>query len=214
MPQKVLVISDTHLTKRFNQRKFDILSRLISDCDQLILNGDFYEEYSMTFEEFLNSGWSKLFPLMKARNAICIVGNHDMALPKEQYQQFCAQVLTKYELQNGGVNFYFTHGHGLDDRPHPSNDTPKFLRRLLSNLAKMGAELLGQGHLVIYKPFNRRIKKWKQVHMYPADWLITGHTHFAEVDNDARYANSGLFLSPRIYSYLVIENGRVFLKYK
>ena len=39
MNEKVLVISDTHLTSKFGQAKFDFLFELISSFDKVIING-------------------------------------------------------------------------------------------------------------------------------------------------------------------------------
>ena len=38
---KILVISDLHLTTRFDQKKCEFLEKLISRADKVIINGDF-----------------------------------------------------------------------------------------------------------------------------------------------------------------------------
>ncbi len=40
---RILVISDTHLTHKFDQRKFEYLLSIISQADKVIINGDFWD---------------------------------------------------------------------------------------------------------------------------------------------------------------------------
>lgn len=71
-----LVISDTHLGKY--DRKMDLFLRnLIKDYDRIILNGDFYDCWLVSFEEFISSEYSELFKILKSKETIYIYGNHD-----------------------------------------------------------------------------------------------------------------------------------------
>ena len=64
---KILIFSDSHLSPRFNQAYFNKLANLIEQADQVIINGDFWEGYFYSFDEFLNS--NKLnFDLPKIEN--------------------------------------------------------------------------------------------------------------------------------------------------
>ena len=64
---KILVISDSHLDQNFEQDKLIFLKQLVESVDQVIINGDFWEGYSISFEEFLNSPWKELLPLLKKK---------------------------------------------------------------------------------------------------------------------------------------------------
>lgn len=210
---KSLVISDTHLRRGFDRKKCEILRKLINECDKLIIVGDFYEEYATTFYDFVHSKWAELFPLMLEKETVCVLGNHDPNLQSEAYGYFCTDVVERYEMESGGTKFTFIHGHCFDRDASSPSRVPRMMRAVLSSMAKLGCAITGQRSLIIYKWLNSRIKHWKKRYMLSKDWLVTGHTHWAEVDYSARYANPGLFLSSRIYSYLIIENGAVTLRY-
>ena len=62
---KILVFSDTHLSSTFEEKKFNLLKEIISRADRVIINGDFWEGYLISFKEFLDSRWKELFPLLK-----------------------------------------------------------------------------------------------------------------------------------------------------
>jgi len=64
------VISDTHLTNKFNENKFNKLRSIIESSDKIVLNGDFWDGYATDFEDFYNSKWSALFPLLKSKKTI------------------------------------------------------------------------------------------------------------------------------------------------
>ena len=69
---KTLIFSDTHLKTKFEQKKFNFLSNIIDDADAIIIAGDFWDGYYCSFDEFVNSEWSALFPLLKEKKAINI----------------------------------------------------------------------------------------------------------------------------------------------
>ncbi|KKP50689.1 MAG: hypothetical protein UR42_C0024G0015, partial [Candidatus Roizmanbacteria bacterium GW2011_GWA2_33_33] len=48
----ILVFSDTHLYLPFDGKKFNFLKKIISDSDQVIINGDFFDDYMISFDEF------------------------------------------------------------------------------------------------------------------------------------------------------------------
>ena len=64
---KILIFSDTHLTKRFEEKKYNLLVRLVSSSDRVIINGDFWDSWFVSFKDFLGSKWNKLFPLLRER---------------------------------------------------------------------------------------------------------------------------------------------------
>jgi len=69
---KILVFSDTHLTDRFDQGKFRFLQKIINFSDQVIINGDFWDSWFTNFDDFVNSEWRKLFPILLKKRAIYI----------------------------------------------------------------------------------------------------------------------------------------------
>src|SRR3990172_1424130 len=69
---KILVFSDSHLTDKFEEKKFYFLKKIIRQSDFVIINGDFWDGYLTTFNRFISSNWSKLFPLLKLNKILTI----------------------------------------------------------------------------------------------------------------------------------------------
>lgn len=69
---KTLIFSDTHLTKKFDLKKFLFLKRIIESADQVIINGDFWDSWFSDFNGFLKSGWKDLFHSLKEKETIYI----------------------------------------------------------------------------------------------------------------------------------------------
>lgn len=107
-----LVFSDTHFTKKFHQRQFDALKKLISESDKIIINGDFWEGLSISFDEFLKSEWNKLFPLLKQKDTVYIYGNHDDKIFSDnRVYQFCNKAVDEYYMDAPRQKYLFKHGH-------------------------------------------------------------------------------------------------------
>lgn len=214
MNGKILIFSDTHLTTKFNPKKFELLRGIINSCDQVIINGDFYDGFVIDFKRFVASPWKQLFPLLKQKNAIYLPGNHDRSLPDHSYELFCSKVVEKFDFEQSGVTFHVFHGDGVDrtfDVRHPN--IPLWLKKIFSNPDETICKIFGRRFLRVYSGENRILKQWKLKNLRRNEWLICGHTHLAESDESARYANSGLFLSEKLASYLIVENGSVSLHY-
>jgi len=67
---KILIFSDTHLTSKFDQEKFDFLKKIVNSSDRVIINGDFWDSWFTNFDDFVKSRWNKLFPLLKKKNTM------------------------------------------------------------------------------------------------------------------------------------------------
>lgn len=210
--EKIVVISDLHLTKRFDPAKFELIKKIILDADQVIINGDLWEGFGMNLREFLDSRWKVLFPIFKQKRSIYLFGNHD---PKgtEDYSVLAENVATSYEFSQNGIEFYIAHGDLLDptlDMRHPN--LPKWMLNLGSVVERLLIRVIGRSYLNIYKTSNQKMKDWHRSNQ-SGKWLICGHSHLPEIDETTRFANSGIFLQPGLASYLVIQSGKVELKY-
>lgn len=209
---KILVISDLHLTTKFSKKKFELLRKVIGDCDQLIINGDLWEGFAITSEQFISSEWRILFPLFKKKKAIYIFGNHDPEEGEVDYQSFADLAVKSYEFSQNGQSFYVTHGDYFDrtlDIRHPN--LPKWLLNFGTSIEQFVISVFGRAYLRIYQKSNNKMKTWHRNNKTES-WLICGHSHLAEVDNQNKFANSGLFLQAGLASYLIIEKGRVKLE--
>jgi predicted phosphodiesterase len=180
-----LVISDTHLCDPFEPKKQAFLQKLFSQHDRIILNGDFWEGYWYTFDEFLNSKWSSLFSTLKKKQTIYIYGNHD----RENYsdsrrEQFCVQAVWRYEETIGDIRYIFEHGNRLalkfDEKVHmqrvsriffiPLYLTEMFIVRILG---------LKFFHMMFGK-LNRKIKRLIKHELKDGEIFVCGHTHVKE----------------------------------
>ena len=208
---KILVFSDSHLDHNFEPEKLSFLQKRIEESDQVILNGDFWEGYSISFEYFLKSDWRKLFPSLKKKQTIYIYGNHDKkTLSDERVKQFCDTAIMQYRLKTKQFTYVFEHGNRVvpffDDLLHIKR-LPTWLNDFLAGSESRAVQLLGEQALPdLYGKFNMDAKKKIPKLFKPSEVLVCGHTHVAEVDLANRFVNSGL-VRHGLAQYLIFENG-------
>lgn len=221
---KILLFSDTHLTKSFEENKFIFLKKIIAQADRVIILGDFWEGSLTTFDEFVKSDWVKLFPLLKEKHTVYIYGNHDRKeLSDERVSLFSDMQTDKYKLDINGRTFVLEHGDSFF-RKHITYYltyggplkaffmsklfiTWQFL--ILENfLTKVfGTTFLKKRSL----RFNRYIKKGMIKEFKKGEILICGHTHAAEIDLDNNFINTGI-VRHGLGQYVLIDDGEVYLK--
>ncbi|MBU0974482.1 metallophosphoesterase family protein [Patescibacteria group bacterium] len=214
---KTLIFSDSHLTHRFDQELFDYISNLIKDADQVIINGDFWDGYLTTYRRFIKSPWSQLFPLLKAKNAVYIFGNHDKKkFMHGKHDLFSVEQSEDYEFKSGSRDFYVTHGHLIS----PTYDNilffrnPMFVRFLykififLTNKIVVFAKLfnifdykINLKKLAIFKDFSDKDKKDGQ-------YFIFGHCHMPVINISENFIILGP-LQKKQRSYCLIEDGYI-----
>lgn len=209
---KYLIFSDTHLDRNFDKKKFEFLQKIIALGDIVIINGDFWEGYSCTFDEFVRSPWKKLFPLLKKKNTVYIFGNHD----KKEYADkrvhlFSVEQTRKYTFQSGENIFHLEHG----DRIIPFGDDIIFKRmsqtvsNFLTFLEYLSVKISGMRLIrLVYQQFNEQLKKKVASLLKKNEYLICGHTSSSEIDLKNHYINSG-WIKHGIGQYLIIEDGKV-----
>ena len=204
---RYLIFSDTHLTPKYEPKKFEVLKDAIQQADTVIINGDFWEGMACNFNDFITSDWSKeLFPLLKKKKAIYLFGNHDKeSLADSRTNLFSDKQMKKYSFKSGKNTYFVEHGDFILHLP----DLPTFLRVILESIENIIVRVLGKVFIrFAYARFNNHIKS-KILGKYKEDeFLVTGHTHFAEIDLENHYINSG-FNHYGISQYLFIENGKV-----
>jgi UDP-2,3-diacylglucosamine pyrophosphatase LpxH len=208
--QKVVIISDLHLGGRFNQAKFELIQKAIQGGDKLIINGDLWEGFDITFEQFLASGWRQLFPLFKEKKAVYLTGNHDPLQANPATERFAVQTAKKYQFSQNDAQFLVIHGDLFEpnlDLRHPN--LPRWLLSLGSKFERLVIKLFGRNYLKFYLQSNKKMKNWRRAYLDPSVWLICGHSHLAEINQADKYANSGIFLASGLASYLVVEDGAV-----
>lgn len=213
-----LVISDLHLDSQFEESRFSRLVELISPVDRVVICGDLWEGYHISFDEFLNSRWSQLFSLLRSKQTVYIYGNHDRAdKSDDRVSDFCVQATTQYKTTIGTRHFIFEHG----DRLSPKIDAvlgitkPNPVYFAISELVQLAfVKILGvRGFWLLYYGQNEKIKRAsvKQFGHLGDYMYICGHTDCAEIDRARHFANSGFCKYGHIQYLLIGEDGEVTL---
>jgi len=213
---KLLVLSDTHLDHKYEHEKFRRLENLISESDQVILNGDFWEGYDFTFEDFLKTPWVKLFPLLKSKKTIYLFGNHDKEIfIDNRIFQFCELADHQHITKIANTNFIFEHGdkYALKFDGTYHIERPKRIGFVAIELIhKWFVRLFGiRGVWILFGQLNNKVKRSiKEEFEHLGNYVfVCGHTHCAEVDIENHFANSG-FSKFGYLQYLTIDdNGKV-----
>jgi len=211
---KLLIISDLHLTTNFIKKKFNFLNKIISASDKVIINGDFWSAYYNTFDEFVNSPWNRLFPLLKSRGAIYIYGNHDRKnWCDARVNLFSIKQADEYKFKySDKLTLLFNHGHKYLGDSVSNEKFMSFWRKYKIDVIKYLFESLFLrifGRFIYYpaRLLNKKIKE--RVGDLGNDiYLVTGHTHWRELDLKNRFLNSGI-IHAGVASYIVIENGEI-----
>ncbi len=212
---KYLIFSDTHLTDKFDQRKSDFLKKIISSADKVIIAGDFYEQYFIDLDGFINSQWQGLFPLLKEKKAVYLPGNHDFLSRTGKEYLFCDQIVDEYRFKSGDEEFLVQHGHriapGLEKFSFLPNIMRKFITRIHNlverYLIKITGWLAPSFYIYRYLDLKKTIN-YKKKRILKDEWLILGHIHLAFLNKKIKYANIG-FINLGLASYIIVENGEV-----
>lgn len=207
---KTLIFSDLHLTDKFESKKYQFLKKIISESDKVIINGDFWDSYLTTFNRFVKSPWKKLFPLLKSKDTVYIFGNHDKRVFANQDMRLFSSLQTdNYLLTINRKKYLIQHGNKI----YPALDDllglqkpPFWLIKFVNFGYKYLFKKFGKSFLkVAFSGSNRKIKKKIDNFVREKEILICGHTHYAEIDLDNRYANSGIFHFG-LAQYLIIDS--------
>jgi predicted phosphodiesterase len=208
---RYLVFSDSHLTHHFDTGKFNALKDAISPADRVVINGDFWDGFSTTFEKFVTSPLKdSLFPLLKKKKTVYIYGNHDA----KQYTDtrtslFSDRQVQSYAFESGDITVRCEHGNRLvplfDEWLHAR--MPVFINTIYSQYEKSMVGLFGKNYLkVAYSRFNTIAKKKSRNELKKNEYLAIGHTHYAEHDPESRFLNSGI-IQHNLAQYLYIKDG-------
>ncbi|KUK79839.1 MAG: Metallo-dependent phosphatase [Microgenomates bacterium 39_7] len=222
---KILIFSDTHLTNKFDQRKFNLLKEIINSSDQVVINGDFWDGWFTNFDGFINSQWKKLFPLLLKKNTVYLYGNHD---PPDwcdtRVNLFSVNSGESHDLLLSNAEYHIEHGHKLlkKRRSRLLKAYHSFLKKIetsafnriiynfLHLMEDLGYKLVGESLVTdsrIAKKNNEVLKQANQGNRF----LICGDTHCAQIDQNHLFANSGC-INYGYASYLLINDGEITLK--
>lgn len=194
----LVAFSDTHLTPRFNRKKFNYLFNLVKGADRVAILGDFWDGHRCRFDQFVRSPWRHLFPLLKSKNTIYTYGNHDLEeWCDERVNLFSTQQAPAVDLQIGTLNLHFEHGHRI--APDLLTRNPGLLEVPFIGWANsifleaIPMILVGDRWIRLRsKPCVQLLKERARELSAHGQWLVCGHSHVAEMDPTIKYANSGL----------------------
>ena len=215
----IAVISDTHLNTSFSQSKCETLQRIIRSVDLVVLNGDFWDGYEITFDQFLQSRWSVLFPLLKEKHAVYVFGNHDKeSFSDERRMQFCDHATHKHTIDHAGKHYVFEHGDQYVwkiDKVLKITRPVLWLNAVTEWIQKSFIQTVGiKGFWLLFGKMNRAIKRHVRKAGYhnPNTVFFGGHTHFAEIDLKNSFVNTGVFKYGYAQYALIHADGSVTLK--
>lgn len=198
---KILVFSDTHLYLPFDEKKFNFLKKIIDNSDQVIINGDFFDDYMISFSDFVNSPWNQLFPLLKNKKAVYIFGNHDQKKFSDQRLNLFSIVQTSiYYLSS--INYHFVFTHGQQFRKTPDLFVNKNLKPIVSLVVKIAhfnrqllTNIFGRLFLSLRFAYRNITTKERAIKtIKDNEFIVVGHNHWAEVDEKNHFACCGAIL--------------------
>jgi predicted phosphodiesterase len=210
---RTVIFSDTHLTAKFDQRKFNFLKNLISGFDQVIINGDFWDSYFVDFNLFMQSRWQELFTLLKAKQTVYLYGNHDpqKKATAELAGHFSNQQLKFYDFYNGKKLIHIEHGDRFllppQDR-YPWIKVPEFVKTAY-NLIEFASIKLLRGRTPDAWLEARYLRSKARSALGPDPYIILGHSHF--VFAAKKDFNCG-FIQHGCAYYIVIDAEQISLK--
>lgn len=215
----ILVFSDTHLYLPFDQKKFNFLKKIISQSDQVIINGDFFDDYMISFEDFINSQWKELFPLLKKKKAVYIFGNHDQEkFSDSRLNLFSDFQVSNYLLATSHYSLLFTHGQQF--RKTGDLFFPIIFKPFVSLVIKVAhicrqimVNIFGRKFLETRFAYRNIASKEKAIKTIKNnEFIIIGHNHWAEVDEKNHFTCCGAILYG-FAQYLTIdsESGKITL---
>ncbi|EKE13724.1 MAG: hypothetical protein ACD_12C00852G0007 [uncultured bacterium] len=208
----ILVFSDTHLYLPFDEKKFNFLKKIISNSDQVIINGDFFDDYMISFDDFINSPWNQLFPLLKSKKAIYIFGNHDQEKFSDQRLNLFSDVqVSNYQLPTTNYNLIFAHGQLF--RKTADLFIKQIFKPFVSIVVKIAhfsrqvlTNIFGRNFLQLRFAYRNIATKEKAVKTIKSnEFIIVGHNHWAEVDAQNHFACCGAILYG-FAQYLIIDS--------
>jgi len=206
---KTLIFSDTHLSHKFDRKRFDILLDLINSVDQVIINGDFWDNYLTTWDKFLNSEWNQLFPLLKQKKTIYIFGNHD----KEDWMDHRKSLFSdttdyKTVVTAGSLKLLIQHGDLIApsiEEMHPFVLLHERVVKATIRIYDSFASIFGSLYFKLGVLRNIQMRNWAIKNLKENQILVCGHTHLLEYNLNSKFVNTGL-IRFGILQYLIVED--------
>ncbi len=215
---KTLIFSDTHLGPRFEEKKFNFLKTRILEADKVIINGDFWEGYLYSFQQFINSPWSLLFPFLKKKGAVYLFGNHDKRAESDrEVDLFSVHHAEQYRHVLNGTTLVLEHGDRICKIAGDDSDLKRNKRlELMTRIADRIERVFTRNGLHNYKrhllgKYNKTIKEQLDKELKSHEIFVCGHTHLAEFNTREKFINSGI-VKHGVAQYLIINDKTIIPK--
>ncbi len=180
------------------------MCKVLAKHENVIINGDLWKYPATTFDRFVKSAWTQLFPLLKSKKTIYVIGNHDESRwLSEETALFASEVCYDYEVKTQECVYKITHGHMLStalraiDMYHANVGI--YFERVFKSFvisSKVQEQLVKKTGY----PNNpgsvftqHQMKKYAQKNLKPNEVLVVGHSHIPELDLANKFINTGFF---------------------
>lgn len=209
---RTLLFSDTHFSHIVDLKLLQYLKKRILSADRVIIVGDFWDVWHTSFDAFLASGWSEIFPLLKQRRTVYLWGNHD---PKKymdkRVKRFCSHIAREYIVKANGHRWIVTHGDIFTTtneqlfRVTHEHEWAKSILRVWERIEYFVARKIGDRGL---KMFDRKYDiAVRNAVKKDGRRYITGHTHVFRTDPTKKFLNTG-FCRHGLAQTIEIVNGK------
>lgn len=211
---KTLIISDLHLSHRFDAPRAEYLIKLLIAADRIILNGDFWDSHATTFDRFVKSPWKMLFPILKARQTVYLYGNHDRPEDcDDRVKLFSTTQANHWQLHDADLRLHIEHGHHILAK---HRDSPRWVVTLFRfsgydawfrtplerYLVTSDSLFLHRWHMGA-----NQTELMNKSDLFPDQVLVTGHTHLPIADHEHEFVNLG-YINHGLSYYVQVEHGK------
>lgn len=163
----------------------------------MIIVGDFWDIWHTSFDRFIRSEWSRLFPLLKQKNTIYLWGNHDpIEYMDSRVKRFCVTAAREHVICVRGKKWTITHGDIFTTtnermfRVTHEHEWAKTILRIWERLESWTARVFGRNGLVV---FDRKYDvEVRRAVSESGKRYITGHTHVFRSRPETGFLSTGL----------------------
>lgn len=212
------VFADTHLSEQFDPKLCSALEQRIVAADTTIILGDLWDWYRCSFDEFYNSEWSQLFPLIHKKKSYYVLGNHDRSeFMDERVKNISQWVGEAINLELDGVQIHCEHGDAIAPSkdhyfPRISKLTRGIYRRYYPMEVAVGRKAKWIGRAVNLTQWSVHLRMMRYVQAHTSEVMrLMGHSHIPTADPAHQYFNPGA-TGMGWLRYLWIESGSIELK--
>ncbi|MGO8701241.1 MAG: UDP-2,3-diacylglucosamine diphosphatase [Limisphaerales bacterium] len=194
---KALILSDLHLGNPSCRAKNIVRVLNLEDFEILFIDGDLFD--CLNLGRLPKSHWkvlTKVRKVSKRRRVILIRGNHDTIDFEALEALLGIETHAEFLWEHQGKKFLFVHGDIFDHfvlgwpRVNEWLTTLYYHAHKFKPLRCLVDRILQSGNRSSAAEFRKRVEIFREHKR--ADYVICGHTHFAELFST--YANSGSFL--------------------